>query len=172
MDRTDTFAIDPKLDLVLERDVDIPPRLVWQAWTQPEHLVAWFAPRPWTTTACEIDLRPGGRFVTVMRSPEGAEVPGEGCYLEVVPERRLVWTSTMVRGFRPAPPSGDEADLPFTAVIRMEPSGGGTAYTATAIHRDEAGKDAHESMGFHAGWGATLDQLVEHMKSVRAADGA
>jgi uncharacterized protein YndB with AHSA1/START domain len=107
---------DPELDLVLERTVDVRPALVWAAWTRPELLVQWFTPRPWTTTDCKIDLRPGGRFDTVMRSPEGQEFPNAGCYLEVVPERRLVWTNALLAGFRPAPASatcGDE-DASFT----------------------------------------------------------
>ena len=83
---------DPRLDLVLERVVEVPPELVWKAWTEPEHLKRWFTPLPWTTVECEIDLRPGGIFRTVMRSPEGQDHPNMGCYLEVVPNRRLVWT--------------------------------------------------------------------------------
>ena len=170
MKRADGFAIDSKLDLVLERNVDVPPSLVWKAWTQPEHLKPWFAPKPWTTVGCEIDLRPGGHFVTVMRSPEGQEFPGEGCYLEVVENERLAWTSTMVRGYRPAPPEPEEASMPFTAIIQLEPSGRGTKYTAIAIHRDEAGRDKHEAMGFHEGWGTALDQLVAYVKGLRSFD--
>ncbi|MBA3684075.1 MAG: SRPBCC domain-containing protein [Planctomycetes bacterium] len=60
---------EPKLDLVLERIAAAPPRLVWAAWTRPEHLVHWFTPAPWIVTACEIDLRPGGMFRTILRSP-------------------------------------------------------------------------------------------------------
>ncbi len=51
--------INPKLDLVLERVVDVPPHLVWEAWTKPEHVKHWFCPKPWSVTECEIDLRPG-----------------------------------------------------------------------------------------------------------------
>jgi uncharacterized protein YndB with AHSA1/START domain len=83
---------DPKLDLVLERILDVPRRLVWAAWTQPEHVKQWFVPAPWTMIDCEIDLRPGGIFRTVMRSPEGEEFPGVGCYLEVIRNERLIWT--------------------------------------------------------------------------------
>ncbi len=93
---------DPELDLVLERVVDVPPELVWKAWTEPKHLMPWFCPKPWTVTACDIDLRPGGRFYTVMCSPEGEEFPNEGCYLEVVPNERLVWTDALLTGYRPA----------------------------------------------------------------------
>jgi uncharacterized protein YndB with AHSA1/START domain len=53
-----------KLDLVLERVVDVPRELVWTAWTKPEHVSKWFTPAPWTVADCEIDLRPGGIFRT------------------------------------------------------------------------------------------------------------
>jgi uncharacterized protein YndB with AHSA1/START domain len=151
---------DPKLDLVLERVIDVPPDLVWTAWTTPEHLKKWFTPAPWTTTDCEIDLRPGGIFRTTMRSPEGQEFPNIGCYLEIVPNRRLVWTDALLPGYRPS-------ENPFlTAILTLEPRGEGTLYIATAIHRDEASKQKHEEMGFHDGWGKALDQLVAHCKTM------
>ena len=167
------FRPDPALDLVLERTVDVPPHLVWLAWTRPEHLKKWFTPAPWTTVECEIDLRPGGRFYAVMRSPEGQTFPNTGCYLEVVENRRLAWTNALEPGFRPARPAstcGDpSASFLFTAVIELEPAGSGTRYTATAIHQDVAGRDAHARMGFHDGWGKALDQLVAAMKAVKGA---
>ena len=95
--------IDPDLDLVLDREIDVPVDLVWKVWTTPEHLQHWFVPKPWTITDCTIDLRPGGAFNTVMRSPEGEEFPNSGCYLEVVPFERLIFTDTLLPGFRPAP---------------------------------------------------------------------
>ena len=67
------YKPDSKLDLVLERVVDVPPELVWAAWTRPEHIVKWFTPEPWIIVDCEIDLRPGGIFRTTMRSPEGRD---------------------------------------------------------------------------------------------------
>jgi uncharacterized protein YndB with AHSA1/START domain len=151
---------DPKLDLVLERVVDVPRDLVWAAWTKPEHLRKWFTPAPWTVSDCEIDLRPGGIFRTVMRSPEGKEFPNIGCYLEVVPNERLVWTDALLPGYRPA-------ENPFlTAIITLEAQGKGTRYTAMAIHRDAAARQKHEEMGFHQGWGKALDQLVAHVKAM------
>jgi uncharacterized protein YndB with AHSA1/START domain len=149
---------DPKLDLVLERVVDVPRELVWKAWTTPEHLRHWFCPRPWTTTECEIDLRPGGIFRTTMRSPEGQEFPNLGCYLEVVPNERLVFTDALLPGYRPS------KEPFFTAMLTLEPSGKGTRYVAYAIHRDEDGRKKHEEMGFHDGWGTVVDQMVEYIK--------
>jgi len=154
------FKPDPKLDLVLERVVDVPPDLVWTAWTKPEHLKKWLTPAPWTTTDCEIDLRPGGMFRFVMRSPEGKDFPNIGCFLEVVPNKRLVWTDALLPGYRPS-------ENPFmTAVINIEPQGNGTRYIAIAIHRDQAARKKHEEMGFHEGWGKALDQLVALAKTL------
>lgn len=156
-----TFQPNPKLDLVLERVVDVPPGLVWEAWTRPEHLKVWFCPRPWGVSHCEIDLRPGGKFITTMRSPEGKEFPNAGCFLEVVPQQRLVFTDTLLPGFRPAP------EPFFTAIVEIEPAGTGTRYVATAMHRDEESLKKHEEMGFHQGWGTALDQMVEHIRSMK-----
>ena len=158
--------LDPKLDLVLERTVDVAPDLVWEAWTNPEHLKAWFTPRPWTTAKCEIDLRPGGIFRTVMRSPEGEEFDSAGCFLEVVPKEKLVWTSALGPAFRPLTVDL-EKDLPFTGIILIEPDGNGTRYTAIAVHGERGLRERHDAMGFHAGWGTALDQLVAHMKGVK-----
>src|ERR1700754_5062637 len=96
-----TFRPDPELDLVLERTVDVPPEFVWRAWTEPELIKRWFTPAPWTTPGAEVDLRPGGAFRTIMRSPEGQEMDNTGCFLEVVPNRRLVWTGALGPDFRP-----------------------------------------------------------------------
>jgi uncharacterized protein YndB with AHSA1/START domain len=153
---------DPRLDLVLERVVDVPRELVWAAWTKPEHIKKWFTPVPWKTVECEIDLRPGGIFRTVMRGPEGQEFDNAGCYLEIVENKKLVWTSALAPGYRPR----NSGEFPFTAVIALEPAGKGTKYTALAIHMDESGRKKHDEMGFHAGWGKALDQLVALAKTM------
>lgn len=159
MTTTSIIKPDPKLDLVLERVIDVPPELVWTVWTTPKHLKHWFVPKPWTITDCEVDLRPGGVFRSVMRSPEGQEFPNLGCFLEIVPKERLVFTDTLLPGFRPAP------EPFFTAVLTLTPEGKGTRYKAIAIHRDEAGREKHEKMGFHDGWGTVLTQMVEYIKT-------
>lgn len=157
------YTPNPELDLVLERTVDVAPELVWRAWTTPDLLMRWFTPKPWSTTAVEIDLHPGGRFNTTMRSPEGEEFPNTGCILLVEDGRRLVLTSALGPGFRP---QGADADLPFTAIVTIEPDGSGTRYTAVAMHGSAETRKTHEDMGFADGWGAALDQLVEVAKSL------
>ncbi|MGH9272733.1 MAG: SRPBCC family protein, partial [Ilumatobacteraceae bacterium] len=151
---------DPDLDLELEREVEVPPERVWAAWTTPELLTQWFAPQPYMTPHCEIDLRPGGAFRTVMRSPDGDEMESAGCYLEVIPNERLVWTSALAPGYRP-----QTGELLFTAVIELRStSSGGTRYRAIAMHQNTDDAKRHADMGFAEGWGAALDQLVALMK--------
>ena len=152
--------IHPELDLILERVVDVRPELVWKAWTEPEHLKQWFTPKPWETVDCEIDLRPGGIFSTTMRSPEGEVMPANpGCYLEVVENRKLVFTDALGPGYRP------KSAAFMTASILLEPEGSGTRYTAIAMHADPEAKKKHEEMGFLHGWGTALEQLVAYVKA-------
>ncbi len=155
------FTPNPSLDLVLERTITVPPDRVWAAWTEPELLMQWFTPAPWKTVGVDIDVRPGGRCVTTMESPEGDRFPNVGCYLQVEPNRLLVFTSAMTENFRPVAPSNGAGGLAFTARVEIEPSSdGGTHYRAIAMHADEECSKQHSDMGFAEGWGAALDQLV------------
>lgn len=161
------FKPDPKLDLVLERVVDVPPSLVWECWTTPKHIKKWFTPAPWKTVDCRIDLRPGGEFFTVMQSPEGQNFPNTGCYLEVVKNERLTWTNALLAGYRPSSGGAPGADdLVMTATILLQKHGKGTKYTAIAQHRNEPDTKKHADMGFHDGWGTVLDQLVALAKKM------
>jgi uncharacterized protein YndB with AHSA1/START domain len=165
MNRSLVHVPDPKLDLLLERVVDVPIELVWACWTIPEHLKKWFTPAPWQTIDCEIDLRPGGIFRTVMRGPEGQTMDNSGCFLEIVPPEKLVWTGALGPGYRPRS-AAMMRQVPFlmTAVISLSAEGAGTRYRALVVHGDEAGREAHEKMGFHTGWGKALEQLVDVAK--------
>jgi uncharacterized protein YndB with AHSA1/START domain len=152
------------LDLTLSRVIDAPPELVWRAWTDPEHLKKWWAPKPVELTVCDIDLRPGGRFRTVMRDPEGNEYPGDGAFLDVVECERIVFTDAVTEGYRPTPESF------MTAIITLEPqTNGGTRYTAMVLHKDEADRAKHEEMGFFNGWKTCLDQLAALAESFKEA---
>jgi uncharacterized protein YndB with AHSA1/START domain len=170
MMRANISQPNPELDLVLTRVVDVPRALVWRAWTTPAHLKQWFTPAPWTTIDCEIDLRPGGMFRTVMRSPEGQEFPNTGCYLDVVTDERLVWTNALLPGYRPAVANAacPGEVFSFTAVISLESHGSGTKYTAQVIHGDATARKRHEALGFRDGWGKALDQLVAVVKQSQA----
>ena len=91
-----------------------------------------------------------------MRDPAGTEAPNEGVYLEVVQDRKLVFTNAYTAGWMPT-------DKPFmTAIVTFEPLGADgqrTRYTAVARHWTEEARQQHEAMGFHIGWGICADQL-------------
>jgi len=145
-------------DLVLELTVSISAEQLWQGWTDATTLKKWFTPAPWITTEAEIDPRPGGIFRTVMNGPDGERNEGTGCVLEAIKDTRFVWTSAMLPGF--IPQARPEEGFFFTAILEFESVSGGTLYRATVRHETVADAQAHAEMGFEAGWGAALDQLV------------
>ena len=160
------------LDLVLERTLDAPIDLVWKAYTDPDHLKRWFAPRPYEITECELDLRPGGIFRIRMVGPDGFDTGhgNAGCVLEVVDGEKFSWTSALGPGFRPAEmaETGCES-FPMTAIVTFGDAGDGkTAYRAVALHKDAADREKHEQMGFHDGWGTVAGQLEEYAKQLAA----
>jgi uncharacterized protein YndB with AHSA1/START domain len=157
-------TINPKLDFTIERFIDAPPRLVWEALTKPEHVKEWYMPKPWgRVSRTEMDVRPGGIFSIDIATADGQEVPNLGCFLEVIPMKRLVWTSMLFPGYRPAVFD----DIPITAIMTMESVGAGTRYVFTALHRDEADLEANKASGWREGTEMALDQLVAHVTSMQ-----
>ena len=135
-------------ELKIERIVEAPIDLIWMCWTTPEHLMPWFCPKPWLTTECRIDLRPGGEFFTLMKSPEGESFPNSGVYLEIVKNKRIVWTDAFTVGWEPTLNSSDRPFI-FTGLLEFEDLGGGkTKYTGTARHWTVEDCKKHEEMGF------------------------
>ena len=157
-------APDLKLDLSFVRQVDVPKALIWRAWSEPDLLKRWFCPKPWLTTECEMDLRPGGLFKTLMQSPEGDEFPNVGCFLDVQVNHRLVWTNALGPGFRPNQAHSlgvEDSHFFFTATIELQDHLGGTRYFAGVQHADERACNKHRDMGFEQGWGLALEQMVD-----------
>jgi uncharacterized protein YndB with AHSA1/START domain len=158
------FPFDPKLDFAIERFIDAPTRLVWEALTKPEHLKEWYMPKPWGRVArAEMDVRPGGIFRVDIVVGDGPEVSNLGCFLDVVPMERLVWTSMLFPGYRPAVFD----DIPITAVVTMKAEGKGTRYVFTALHRSEADLETNKTSGFYHGTEIVIDQLVAHATGMR-----
>jgi uncharacterized protein YndB with AHSA1/START domain len=158
------LTINPTLDLVFERFIDAPTRLVWEALTKPEHLKEWYMPKSWgRVSRTEMDVRPGGIFSIDIAGADGQEFPNLGCFLEVVPMERLVWTSMLFPGYRPAVFD----DIPITAIVTMESVGTGTRYVFTALHRDEADCEKNKATGWQEGTEIALDQFVAHVKSLK-----
>lgn len=158
------FAVDPALDFVIERFIDAPTSLVWEALTTPAHMKEWYMPKQWGRVAnAEIDLRPGGMLSIDIVVGDGHEVPNLGCIVEVIPERRLVWTSMLFPGYRPAVFD----DIPITAIMTMQSEGSGTRYTFTGLHRSAEDLQKDMESGWAEGTTIVQDQFVAHVLSLK-----
>ncbi len=141
-------------ELVISRIIDAPRERVFKAWTDPELLKQRFAPLPYTTPVAELDVRPGGANLIVMRGPDGNDLPNRGVYLEVVRNERLVITDAYTEAWEPS-------ENPFmTVIVTFENEGGKTKYIARVRHWTVADRETHEKMGFYQGWSQCADQLA------------
>jgi uncharacterized protein YndB with AHSA1/START domain len=150
-------------DLFLRRVLKAPRRIVWDCWTRPEHLCAWFCPRPHRVTEAFVDLRPGGRFGFVL-SVDGNLNRHENSYLEIDEGRRLVFTDLMTAGWQPV----ERPFLGYTAEVTLEDHAEGTLYLAHARHKTGEAARRHDAMGFTEGWGLCADQLEALAVSLEA----
>ncbi|MGQ2930633.1 SRPBCC family protein [Sphingopyxis sp. OPL5] len=143
-------------ELTISRLIKAPPSAVWDAWSDPAKLAAWWIPAPIECRVDTLDLRPGGGFVTRMREGDGAFQPHvDGCFLEAVPEKRLVFTTVLTEGWQPAEPW-----LAITAILTFEAQDGGTLYAARVLHKNPEDSAKHDEMGFQEGWGTAIGQLA------------
>ena len=141
-------------ELVLTRLINASREKLYRAWTEPELVKQWFAPLPYTTPVAELDVRPGGASLIIMRAPDGAEAPSRGVYLDVVPNERLVFTEAYVKAWEPS-------RKPFmTVILTFEDEAGKTRYTARVRHWTVADYETHAKMGFQEGWAQCADQLA------------
>lgn len=143
----------PNLELALSRVAEVPRARLFKVWVT--RLSEWWGPHGMTMPFCEMDLRTGGVFQTIMRAPDGTEYPTRGVFLEVVENERIVFTDAFGPGWVPS------TEIFFTAITTFEAvSGGRTKLTARALHWTAESRDRHEKMGFYQGWGESLDRLV------------
>jgi uncharacterized protein YndB with AHSA1/START domain len=108
------------------------------------------------------DLRPGGGFHTFMQGPDGGTSDNPGCFLEIVPQQRIVFTLSLLAGWRPTTPW-----MAMTAIISMADEADGTRYVATVMHPDKATRDRHAELGFFDGWNTCISQLESLAQQLR-----
>ena len=151
---------DENFELTLTRTFAAPAVKVYRCWTEPELLKQWFAPRPFTTPVVETDIRAGGSSYFVMQDEAGNQYPNRGVYLEIAPDRKIVFTDAFTSAWQPS------AKPFFVGEIHFEEENGKTKYTAIARHWTKEDMETHEKMGFHEGWGQCADQLAELLVAI------
>jgi uncharacterized protein YndB with AHSA1/START domain len=158
----ETAMSDDKTTLEISRFLAVPRARVWRAWADPKLLAQWWCPKPWTTEVRAFDFRPGGDFYTFLRGPDGGESDNPGCFLEIVTQEKIVWTTMLTGGWRPASPW-----MGMTAIFSMADEGDGTRYAARCMHKDADDSKKHEEMGFFDGWGTCITQLEAFAQALR-----
>ncbi|WNZ25778.1 polyketide cyclase [Leptolyngbya sp. NK1-12] len=143
-------------ELTICRTIRAPRSAVWAAWSEREHFEKWWIPEPIKCKTIKMDLKPGGGFETQMSEDGGLTfMPHlEGCFLEIVPKERIVFTTALTESWRPFDPW-----LALTAIITMEDKGKDTKYMARVLHKNQEESCKHQEMGFEEGWGTTIEQL-------------
>lgn len=138
-------------DMTIVRVFDAPRRLVWKAWTNPQHLARWFGPKGFTNPVCEVDARPGGVLRITMQSPDGTLYPMEAVFDEVIEPERLVWTTSVEH----------EGNVSFDIrqVTTFAERGGKTEVTTQAFVLRSTPEAADALGGMEQGWTQSLDKL-------------
>jgi uncharacterized protein YndB with AHSA1/START domain len=151
-----TFTTPSDREIVMTRVFDAPRRLVFEAWTNPEHLPHWMlGPGGWTMPVCEIDLRPGGAWHFVWRRADGTEMAMRGVYREIVPPERLVSTESW---------GGDWPETLNTLILSEED--GRTTLTNTALYPSKEARDAALKTGMKDGVTQSYDRLAEYLQTL------
>jgi uncharacterized protein YndB with AHSA1/START domain len=150
----DAAALSAERELVITRIFDAPRRLVFEMWTAPEHLARWWGPHGSTTISAGMDVRPGGAWSRLMRTPDGRVIRKHGVYREIVAPERLVLTYV----------TDDLAGNPGTetlVTVTFADLGGKTRLTLhQAVFESVATREAH-----HGGWTSCLERLAEHLSA-------
>ncbi|MGI8811604.1 MAG: SRPBCC domain-containing protein [Pyrinomonadaceae bacterium] len=156
-----------KHEIVITREFDAPRQLLWDAWTQTEHIEKWWGPRGFTTRVTSIDMRVGGKWNYVMIGPDGAEYPVNGIFTEITPPERIVTTDEFGENYDEIMPN---VDLPkgLIATAVFDDLGQRSRLTITVSHPTEADRKKHEDMGVVAGWNSSLDKMEEYLAEVQS----
>jgi len=147
-----TLTLPSDREIVLTRSFNAPRRLVFEAWTNPEHVKQWYGCSMMTLATCEIDLRAGGAYRYVLRDAAGVHHAMQGVYREITPPARLVYTERYAT-------EGFTSNDALVTVLFAEHDGM-TTLTSTILHQSKADRDAHLGTGMEHGAAETLDRLA------------
>ena len=147
-----TVTTPSDLEILITRSFDAPARLVFEAWTRPEHVRRWWPlDETQSMSVCDIDLRVGGGWRYVTRAPDGTEHGWHGTYLEIERPWRLVSTE-VYEGY----PDGEARDT-----LTLTERDGTTVMAVTVLHSSRENRDGHLSSGMEPGMQHTLDRFED-----------
>lgn len=164
MNKNDSTDAQCNREIVITRIFNAPRKLVFEVWTQPEHVAQWWGPKGFTTRVTEIDLRPGGKWRYVMISPDGKEYPAKGVFREIVPPERIVTTDEFDEGFEKVMNTDLPKGIVMTAVF--DDLIDKTKLTLRIMHESVEERRKHEEMGVVAGWNSSLDCMDEYLANL------
>ena len=151
-----TFSTPSDREIAMTRVFDAPRRLVFEAWTKPEHVPNWMTgPSGWSMPVCEIDLRPGGDWHFVWRREDGSEMEMRGTYQEITPPERLMTTESW---------GGDWPETIVTVVLTEDD--GRTTMTQTVLYPSEEARDAALQTGMKDGVSLSFERLGEYVRAM------
>jgi uncharacterized protein YndB with AHSA1/START domain len=151
-------------EVTITRVYDAPARLLFEAYSKPEHIKQWFGPKGWPVTLCEMDFRVGGRFRFAMTGLSGKQnTPFGGEYLEIVPNKKIVYDN----GFETK-----GAGRMVVTVTFDETGAGKTTLTIHTLFQSIAMRNSHVSRGFEQGTNSGLDQLGDLVVGMAAGERA
>ncbi|MBI2255327.1 MAG: SRPBCC domain-containing protein [Proteobacteria bacterium] len=151
--------VKPDLDLTLTRFIKAPRAKIWNAFADPRAFEQWWLPAPYLCRVIEMDLKPGGAFVTEMSQDGKTFTPHiNACFLDIEREKKIIFTNALLGGWRPAEHYYPTA---ITAIITLSDQDGGTEYAAHVMHKDAKDRGQHNDMGFLEGWGTVAAQLAK-----------
>ena len=136
--------------LTIERTLNAPIQLVWDAWTKPEHISQWWGPKGMETRVETHELVVGGAWKFSMKMPDGKDFIAEGIYEVLSPPDKLVTSAD----FKPMTEG-------VTLEVLLKAEGDKTHFTFNVIHPTEEYCKQQEAMGFKNGWGSTFDRLEQ-----------
>lgn len=178
MDRTSDLTLPAEApDFILSRIFDAPRRLLWQCWTDPTHLSRWWGPEGFTSPLCEIDLKPGGAFRLVIRSPDGQDYPMRGIFREILPLERIVKEDDVSEHSEqwhdlvdPDRKGQGKRPIPMLTTVTFEDAAQGTRVTVKTSFPSLQLRDNFVKAGMKEGWSSSFDRLAALSDALKASD--
>ncbi len=141
--------------VTIEKTFNAPIELVWEAWTQPEHILKWWAPAGMDIKVLEHEFKVGGRWKYTMLMPDGNEFISEGIYQEIIELKKIVTTADF---------------KPMTENVELqtffEADGEKTKFKFNVIHATVEYRKQQEEMGLYNGWGGAFERLAKLLETL------